>query len=48
LISGGKKLPEIGRGIGKTLKNFNSGMKEMEEEKEDNRGEIEKNSEGKK
>jgi Sec-independent protein translocase protein TatA len=48
LIFGGKKLSEIGTGIGKALKNFKSGMKEMEEEKEDNRGEIEKNSEGKK
>jgi sec-independent protein translocase protein TatA len=48
LIFGERKLPEIGTGIGKALKNFKSGMKEMEEEKEDIRGEIKKNSEGKK
>jgi sec-independent protein translocase protein TatA len=48
LIFGARKLPEIGTGIGKALKNFKSGMKETEKEKEDVRGEIEKNSEEKK
>ena len=31
LIFGGKKLPEIGSGLGKAISSFKSGMKEMED-----------------
>jgi sec-independent protein translocase protein TatA len=48
LIFGAKRLPEIGTGIGKALKNFKGGMKAAEEEKEDIRREIEENSDQKK
>jgi sec-independent protein translocase protein TatA len=48
LIFGAKRLPEIGTGIGKALKNFKGGMKAVEEEKEDIRREIEENSDQKK
>jgi len=48
LIFGAKRLPEIGTGIGKALKNFKGGMKAVEEEKEDLRREIEGNSNQKK
>ena len=48
LIFGAKRLPEIGTGIGKALKNFKGGMKAAEEEKEDIRREIEGNSDQKK
>ena len=44
LIFGAKRLPEIGTGIGKALKNFKGGMKAVEEEKDDLRREIEGNS----
>jgi len=48
LIFGAKKLPEIGTGIGKALKNFKGGMKAVEEEKDEIRREIEENSNQKK
>lgn len=31
LVFGGKKLPEIGSGLGKALSSFKSGMQEMED-----------------
>lgn len=31
LVFGGKKLPEIGSGLGKALSSFKSGMREMED-----------------
>ena len=31
-VFGGKKLPEIGAGLGKGLKSFKQGLKEMNEE----------------
>jgi len=31
LVFGGKKLPEIGAGLGKGIKSFKSGLKEVEE-----------------
>ena len=47
LLFGAKRLPEIGTGIGKALKNFKGGMKAVEDEKEDIRREIEGNSDEK-
>ena len=32
LLFGGKKIPELMRGIGKGVKSFKDGMKEVEEE----------------
>ncbi len=32
LIFGGKKLPEIGSGLGKAITSFKKGLKEVEEE----------------
>ncbi len=32
LIFGGKKLPEIGQGLGKAITSFKKGLKEVEEE----------------
>ena len=32
LLFGGKKLPELMRGLGKGVKNFKDGIKEVEEE----------------
>lgn len=32
LIFGGKKLPEIGSGLGKAITSFKNGLKEVEEE----------------
>ena len=32
LLFGGKKIPELMRGLGKGVKSFKQGMKEMEEE----------------
>lgn len=31
LVFGGKKLPEIGAGLGKGIKSFKSGLREVEE-----------------
>ncbi|OCC14573.1 Twin-arginine translocation protein TatA [Dissulfuribacter thermophilus] len=44
-IFGGKKLPEIGAGLGKGLKAFKQGLKETEvEDKDAAKPEIEKDS----
>lgn len=32
LLFGGKKIPELMRGLGKGIKNFKDGMKEVEDE----------------
>ncbi len=40
LIFGAKKLPELGSGIGRGLKNLKRAMKTMEEEKNEIRREI--------
>ncbi len=40
LIFGAKKLPELGSGIGRALKNFKKTMKTVEEEKNEIRREI--------
>ena len=41
LLFGGKKIPELMRGLGKGLKEFKSGMKEAEGEINDIKKEIE-------
>ncbi len=45
LLFGGKKIPELMRGLGKGVKSFKEGMKEidMPEEKEAEKGETKKN-----
>jgi sec-independent protein translocase protein TatA len=48
LIFGAKRLPEIGTGIGKALKNFKGSMKAAEDERDDIRRTIEGNSDPKK
>jgi sec-independent protein translocase protein TatA len=36
LLFGGKKIPELMRGLGKGVKSFKDGMKENEEDKQEN------------
>lgn len=42
LIFGGKKIPELMKGLGKGVKNFKEGMKEVEEDVKDIKKDIEK------
>ncbi len=45
LLFGGKKIPELMRGLGKGVKSFKDGMKEIdapEEEKKEEKGESER------
>ncbi len=37
LLFGGKKIPELMKGIGKGIKEFKTGMKENDEDKEDSK-----------
>ena len=41
LLFGGKKIPELMKGLGKGVKSFKQGMKEVEEEIEEVKKEIE-------
>ena len=41
LLFGGKKIPELMRGLGKGVKNFKEGIKEVEEEVKDIQKDIE-------
>ena len=41
LLFGGKKIPELMRGLGKGVKSFKQGMKEVEEEIEEVKKDIE-------
>ena len=41
LLFGGKKIPELMRGLGKGVKNFKEGMKEVEKDVNDIRKDIE-------
>lgn len=41
LLFGGKKIPELMRGLGKGVKNFKEGMKEAEDEVKEIRKDIE-------
>ncbi len=41
LLWGGKKIPELMRGLGKGVKSFKEGMKEVEEEVKDIKKDIE-------
>ena len=41
LLFGGKKIPELMRGLGKGVKSFKEGMKDVEKEIEDVKKEIE-------
>jgi len=43
LFFGGKKLPELMKGLGKGVKNFKEGMKDVEKEVEEVKKEIENN-----
>ena len=42
LLFGGKKIPELMRGLGKGVKSFKQGMKEVEGEIEEAKKDIEK------
>ena len=42
LLFGGKKIPELMRGLGKGVKSFKQGMKEVEGEIEEVKKDIEK------
>ncbi len=42
LLFGGRKIPELMRGIGKGVKSFKDGMKDVEKEIEDIDSEIKK------
>jgi twin arginine-targeting protein translocase, TatA/E family len=48
LLFGGKKIPELMKGLGKGVKSFKDGMKEAEEEIKSTKEEIEKPSEDEK
>ena len=41
LLFGGKKIPELMRGLGKGVKNFKEGMKDVEEDIKDIKKDIE-------
>ena len=41
LLFGGKKIPELMRGLGKGVKSFKEGMKEVEEEVKEIKKDIE-------
>lgn len=41
LIFGGKKIPELMKGLGKGVKNFKEGMKDVEEDVKEIKKEIE-------
>ena len=41
LFFGGKKIPELMRGLGKGVRNFKDGMKDIEKEVDDLKKEIE-------
>ncbi len=48
IIFGAGKLPQVGSALGKGLRNFKSGMKDDEDEKNDKTGRLEDGSEDKK
>ncbi len=48
LLFGGKKIPELMRGLGKGVKEFKNGMQDAEREMNDIRNEIDKPSDTKK
>lgn len=45
LIFGGKKIPELMKGLGKGVKNFKEGMSDVEKDIDDIKKDIEKPSE---
>ena len=45
LLFGGKKIPELMKGLGKGVKSFKQGMNEMEEEVKDIKKDIDSNPE---
>ncbi len=45
LLFGGKKIPELMRGLGKGVKSFKQGMKEVEEDVKEIKKDIESDSE---
>lgn len=47
LLFGGKKIPELMRGLGKGVKSFKQGMKEVEDDVKEIKKEIEADSEKK-
>lgn len=47
LLFGGKKIPELMRGLGKGVKSFKQGMKEVEDDVKELKKEIEADSEKK-
>ncbi|MDY6849571.1 MAG: twin-arginine translocase TatA/TatE family subunit [Geoalkalibacter sp.] len=48
IIFGAGKLPQVGSALGKGLRNFKSGMKDDEDEKNNETGRLEDGSEDKK
>ena len=47
LLFGGKKIPELMKGVGKGVKSFKEGMKEVEKDVDDIRKDIESSDEKK-
>ena len=47
LLFGGKKIPELMRGLGKGVKNFKDGIKEVEDEVNEIKKDINQDSENK-
>ena len=48
LLLGGKKIPELMRGLGKGVKSFKQGLKDVEDDVDDIKKEIEGDSSSKK
>ncbi|MGM9747561.1 MAG: twin-arginine translocase TatA/TatE family subunit [Candidatus Cryptobacteroides sp.] len=48
LLFGGKKIPELMRGLGKGVKSFKQGLKDVEDDVDDIKKEIEGDSSSKK
>ncbi len=48
LLFGGKKIPELMKGLGKGVKSFKQGMKEAEDEIKEIKADIEAEDKGKK
>jgi sec-independent protein translocase protein TatA len=42
LLFGGKKIPELMKGLGKGVKSFKDGMKEIDDDKSDDKSSSEK------
>lgn len=47
LLFGGKKIPELMKGLGKGVRSFRQGMKEVEDDVKDIKNDLDSDTEGK-